>query len=111
MNLTKQTLETKINKLMVDIGRFTLGEMLAGGVVSDIYRATFTDKKGTVRNVVIRYTKGSITPNHLFSKSDIDYAFSKAQAAHNLDLEIQADLSVPTPTIIKHFPKEHITVM
>ena len=102
MNLDKNALEEKVNLIAGEFGEIVLGDMLAGGVVSDIYAAQLKDNSGKVSNIVVKYTKPEIQTNHNFSRTDIENSFSKAPATHNLDVKIQDVVSVKNPKIIKH---------
>jgi hypothetical protein len=111
MNLNKEQLELKVNDISSKYGSIKLGELLAGGVVSDIYAATLTDKEGKDNSIVVKYTKDDIPISHIFSKTDIENSFSKALDTHNLDVDIQSSIKVTTPQIIEHYPNDHITLM
>jgi hypothetical protein len=112
-NLDKQELQKVINSLEGNSGQITLGELLAGGVVSDVYQAELLTSDGGTKMIVVKYTKSQIPAGGNFSTMDIKNSFSLAPATHNLDVEIQAQLSeiIRTPRIIKHFSKQHITLM
>ncbi len=111
MNLNKKELEQEVNKLIKELGEIKLNEVLAGGVVSEIYSATLKDKNGEEKNIVVKYTRSDIPRSHIFSRTDIDNSFSKARDTHNLDVNIQRELKLSTPKIIKHFPAAKITLM
>ncbi len=111
MNFDKNTLEQKVNEIASEFGKIVINDMLAGGVVSDIYSATLTDETGNSRNIVVKYTKPEIPVSKIFSKTDIENSFSKAPATHNLDVQLQEEIALATPEIIKHFPEEKITLM
>ena len=111
MNLNIKELEQELNKLAKELGEIKLGEMLAGGVVSEIYSATLTNKYGETENIVVKYTRSDIPRSHIFSRTDIGNSFSKASETHNLDVNIQEALQLHTPKIIKHFAKAKITLM
>ncbi|MBD3280788.1 hypothetical protein GF389_04675 [Candidatus Dojkabacteria bacterium] len=111
MNLDKNGLQKKVNEIAAEFGEITLGEMLAGGVVSEIYSAKLETPDGVNRNIVVKYTKPEIGMNHNFSKTDIENSFSKAPETHNLDVQIQEIITPRNPKIVKHFPEEKITLM
>ncbi|MDD5769798.1 MAG: hypothetical protein PHE25_02420 [Candidatus Gracilibacteria bacterium] len=112
MNLSKEQIEKKVNKLMSEYGEIIIKEILAGGVVSDVYSAMLIDKTTKKQtNIVVKYTKLNIEKSKIFSKKDIEESFFNAQATQNLDILIQNILSSNTPKIIKHFPESSITVM
>lgn len=110
MNLDKNQLEKKTNELARDLGIVKLGNLLAGGVVSDVYSAILT-ANGKDKKIVVKYTKSEIGISEIFSKTDIVNMLSDARAGHNLDVLLQESLSVPTPNIVAHFPAENITLM
>ena len=107
--MLKNDLQEKVNRL-ISQGRIQLGELLAGGVVSDVYSASWTVEE-SAKNIVVKHTKKDIAPSHIFSKADVKNSFSKAILTHNFDVEIQKALKTSTPVIIEHFPKENITLM
>jgi hypothetical protein len=111
MNLTKNELEQKVNQIARDIGKISLGDLLAGGVVSEVYGAKLTDKNDNSQNIVVKYTRSDIPRSSIFSRTDIDNSFSKAAATHNLDIKLQKELNLPSPNIIKHYPDNNITLM
>lgn len=111
MNFDKAELELKANQLAKDYGQVELGDLLAGGVVSDIYSAVLTKADGSKRSIVVKYTKNNISRNKNFSKTDIENSFSKAPETHNLDVNIQNELGLNTPNMIVHFPEEKISLM
>lgn len=111
IEMKRKALQLKVNEIYQDLGAIKLGKMLAGGVVSDIYSAVLTRKDGTQENVVVKYTHDQIPRNHNFSQTDIDNSFSKAPAAHDLDIKIQKYLQVNTPKIISHNSESRITLM
>ncbi len=111
-NLGEEELEVEVNRIAGDkYGKITLTEVLAGGVVSDIYRAKVIALDGSEKMIVVKYTKPNIPAGGNFTYSDIEHAFSLAQPVHNLDVEIQGQLDTATPKIIEHFSEEHITLM
>jgi hypothetical protein len=111
MNYNKQQLEQKVNKLVKTMGTIQLEGMLAGGVVSDIYSAILKDSSGEISEVVIKYTKEDIPLGKIFSKQDYTNSFSLAQETHDLDVQISEELNILTPTIIRHYKEEKITLM
>lgn len=110
MNLNKEQLEIFINDIAKSLGKIKLVDMLAGGVVSDVYRATLKTVIGD-QNIVVKYTKKDIKQNHIFSKADIKNSFSKAYLTQDLDVEVQSILSVKKPDILLDFPEHNITLM
>ena len=110
MNLNKEQLEQKVNELIKDIGVIKLEDMLAGGVVSDVYSAVLQSMDGE-KNVVVKYTKSNISNGLNFTNTDLKNSFSLAPETHNFDVVIQRELNFSTPTILRHFPDEHITIM
>lgn len=109
MNYSKETLELEVNRIFNDLGIVKFGELLTGGVVSDVFRCQ--TEHNSYENVVVKYTKSNIARNHNFARTDIENSFSKAPATHNLDILIQNRIDVDTPNIIKHFPDYPITIM
>lgn len=110
MNLSKSQLQEKINSLLSNGEKVALSEILAGGVVSDVYAAKYqTD--GKVIDIALKYTKEDMDLGYIFSVDDKQNVLDKAQETHSLDIQIQDYLSVNTPKILKHFPKDHITLM
>ncbi len=111
MNLNKQQLQQKINELVQDLWTVKLGNLLAGWVVSDVYDSKLITPNWEAKNIVIKYTKEDISLWNIFSTADKKDSFSNIPATHDLDIEIQKVLNVKTPKIIKHFPKDCITLM
>ena len=113
MSLNKEQLETKVNELSQKkgLGNIKLNNVLAGGVVSDVYDATLVTPDNTNKNIVVKYTKNDIQKSNIFATSDIADSFTDAPATHNLDVKIQGTLKINTPKIIQHFPEGPITLM
>ncbi len=110
MNLNKEQLEQKVNELTKDVGVIKLKDMLAGGVVSDVYSAVLQSMDGE-KNIVVKYTKNNISNGLNFTNADLKNSFSLAPETHNFDVVIQRELNFSTPIILRHFPEEHITIM
>ncbi len=110
MNLNKEQLEQKVNELIKDIGVIKLKDVLAGGVVSDVYSAVSQSMDGE-KSIVVKYTKNNISNGLNFTNTDLKNSFSLAPDTHNFDVDIQRELKFSTPTILRHFPDEHITIM
>ncbi|MBD3362720.1 hypothetical protein GF362_03305 [Candidatus Dojkabacteria bacterium] len=111
MNLTKNQVEKKVNQLCKDLGIIKIEELLAGGVVSDVYSAKLRINKEKDKNIVVKYTKEKIPSKNIFSTLDLKDSFSEIQKVHNLDINIQKCIEINTPKIIRHFADESITVM